>query len=290
MPGRLFTFTLVPFVMGIVLWACGNKKQADETLSAQPLPERGIFCFKAERTPTPEYLHLQFEGDQINGSILLTQEVEGEVYYNFSGHVANDSLLKVKTVTYARMPAETGNWSIHFYNDRMELNYQLYGKDFTRNYQRIDCGTMPDTAAYSSVKEVEEDHYAEYIENVPYESYVSVFADSANKALLVHEYLRIWKDEKRVFGKGAGGPDGKAAWTFGFNGLLVNDSTMEVKVDYQLKGKTFSARETWIEDKSRSELKVKEKRREKPGAYLYHKAGPDGIPEYYDKLLWMEHE
>ena len=219
----------------------------------------------------------------MNGALLLTEEVSGEVYYNFNGHVATDSLLKVEARTSV-YSTETGNWIIHFFKDRIELTYQLTGNAVKRNYDKIDCNTMPDTAAYASVREVEEDSYAEYIENVPYETYASLMA-------AIHEYLRVWKDGKRVFGKGAGDSTRTNGWTFDFNGLLVNDSTMEVKVNYRLaKGKTFTTRETWIEDKSQSKLKVQKNANGRPGSWLYKKTGVEGIPGYYDKILWMEHE
>ncbi len=80
----------------------------------------------------------------------------------------------------------------------------------------------------------------------------------SSKKTYLWETIELSIEKDKVKGKGAGNEaEGGPEWVYNFNGILVNDTGLELNINYQVRGvKPFSTTEIWTLSNDREHLRL----------------------------------
>ena len=252
---RIFVNIFVISLVLIIINGCNSN-------SDKKYPRNGGFCFESKSTANPGYIHMNFLDGKVDGTIFLVEEVQGKVSYNFSGHIVNDTLMKLRVhmTAYEKVDVEQ-EWIIYWINNDIKLKNSMGRKEIV-GYAMMSCAPfyqVVDTSEYASVEAVHEESVGERWEN---EFKVICFEEAptlpdSNKRAQLHEYIQLRNNRGKITGWGFGTGEENLQKNFDLNGTLTNDSTMEVKVNYRQEGKpVLTVSQTWFIDEGRQHLRL----------------------------------
>ena len=272
---------LIPCLFMFMLFSCKTEKRESHTF-----PKEGEICYRTVSEKGAEFIHLKVHSDSVYGTIFVTEEVNGQVYYNFKGKIDRDSILQLD-VMYTPEPISQ-RWTFHFRDSILELSNSLERRN-TIEYHFVSCSAMPTISEYSSVHDIDKEDAAEASENRRREGdyYESVMeSKSANQRITMREFLEVINKNGQITGKGAGESEGDSSWTFSFNGNIADDSIVTVEINYKVDtSSAYKVSEKWIYNSKTNKIKVKSWDSTHLGALQYRKVDFNDIPEFYQKLL-----
>jgi hypothetical protein len=231
----------VLFAIAMLSFFCACSPQAEN--EAKAFPANGSVCLQSENSKAG-FIRMEFKNGQVEGMLLMEEEVNGKVYYAFKGQLMSDSILRV-LIEYPENSV-TQDWPAQISGDRVVLRNVLNRKEMS-SYLMVDCAALPAISDYSSLAEIERDEAAEERENTPSLCFECAYP-GGNKRIVFREYIQLSNNNGKVNGRGAGYSEGDPEWAFYFSGTL-KDSILELKADYRQDGvNPFSTTETWIVD------------------------------------------
>jgi hypothetical protein len=273
---KTYPIALLFLTIALLFYACANEKKTDE----KKFLKQGEYYFKLDDKLSTEFIHIKFiDSTTIEGEILLLEN-EQKVAHHFGGSIISDSIMNVY-VSY--QDAELlENWVIHFDGTKISLKNSLERPE-NYYYSIITIDKIMDYSKYipleNSVNETDEESE---METYCYQSKSS----NANKRNVLTEYIQLWIENRKVTGRGAGESEGDPNWIFKFNGDFVNDTTIEVKVNYIQEGVSpLNTSETWIIDKKKSQMHLLNTVSGRPGANAYFEIDAKDLPNGMLKLM-----
>lgn len=246
------------------------------------LPQTGYYCYQSSDEKNT-YLKLVFSGDKIEGQFLLEDEYYGNVFYSFNGVLSKDSVLNVDI--WLPQDVISQEWYIRVSETGITLHSELF--EHLTDFRTVDCNKLPDLDDYISIADIDEEWDDEYdvhsdpdLEeyNQPY--YYELKSNAgAYKRITTHEYVQLWIDSGRVYGRGAGASEGEPEWTFHFSGKKVAEEKFDITVNYTQGENQFSLDETWDFDESEGEIVILKNGDKRPGGSRLRKVSPVFIPD-----------
>lgn len=238
-----------------IFYSCTSEKANEKNT----FPKEGILFFKSDQTASPEYIQIKFKDNEIEGKIFREQENK-KIIHNFSGLFTSDTMVQVHTAYEDAELLE--DWTIHIENEKMWLQNSLGGRTKIF-YSIITSDKMPDNSQYVNVETLVQDT-TETSDNI--DSSISLYMQKfcfesippSSKKTNLWETIELSMEKDKVRGKGAGNEaEGGPEWVYDFNGVLVNDTVLELNINYRVRGeKSFSTIETWTLSNDREHLRL----------------------------------
>jgi len=149
----------------------------------------------------------------------------------------------------------------------------------------VETPVFSDSSELLIEDEFEGSDEGEAIENTFPAYYESVMPDPNKHWGGLHEYLKILVYEDTVVGIGVGVADGDPYWEFDYAGKVINDSIMEVTVNYRQEGYGLVVNvETWKYNNQTGEMWLNGYNRPE-SQRRYVRSSCEFFPEYYLNLL-----
>jgi hypothetical protein len=151
--------------------------------------------------------------------------------------------------------------------------------------EAVEISVISDSTEFLIEDEFEGTDEGEAIENTFPVYYQSVMPDANKHWGGLHEYLKILVYDDTLVGIGVGVADGDPNWEFDFTGNIINDSIMQVTVNYRQEGSEPVANiETWKYNNHTGEMWLNGYNRPE-SRRRYVKSSCEFFPEYYVNLL-----
>lgn len=192
--------------------------------------------------------------DSVTASVNLA-DVFGDAgeFMSYQSCIFKDETEDLQILTYRHS-------SYHEIDDTVEFVTESYSllNDSTHWNKPVSTDSMLIVTAYpemiNKLSGSHHDHTFASISPLCFES----IPKSSQKTILV-ETIQLWKTETRVKGRGIGSyMMGGPVWFFDFNGTAINDTILEVNINYKERDQApFSTTETWVLSEDMQDLKFK---------------------------------
>lgn len=279
---RLIQFSaMLSVVFFSIFMSCTYVSDNDRLL----YPQEGVQCYQTNEKEGVSHLKLSISEREVKGILLFYDEVSGNIYYDFSGEVINDSLYNIN-IHYLSDKIEQ-QWTLKINADHLEIS-GISLADTKLEFSALPCDKFPDISLYYSMEDIEKDNEGEAYENPELNCFYMYYPSGA-KRTMIREYIQVRNRNGVLSGLGAGSSEGDADWSFSFKGHFTQGDTAEITGVYKREGEdAFVSNETWIINFEQNTLKLD---KSKPtdlrvfGNGEFHKIDCSAIEEWATELI-----